>query len=166
MKLPNYIVKAAKCDVNYSSVFTQQVSELAQRLGKELGFSIKVDSTMNYRAGQNLSFRYSDKEPYLPADEGAVEIRIYISSKADLFAFYCLDHKRRFIKNNDPSHPVPANNFPIPILKNIEKATNFLIECGYTEVKSDIFNEIIPGTSTELDDLPSTVFQSLFAEIV
>jgi hypothetical protein len=86
-----------------------------------------------------------------------VEIRFYVSSKGPLFAIYLLDVGRTLTQEN---------LLPEEIARQLETARRIFGEQGYTEVPSSLFDTPAPGCTTELDDLPATLFQCLFAEII
>jgi len=161
MTLPEMITAALPRSPDYSNEFTARVKALAQRLEADLNVPLKHDSNMNYRAGQYVSFGASLK----PA-KGAVEVRIYVSSKAPLFGFYVLDKGGTLMEPAKASHPVPENRLPEGIASQLDVCRKRLSDAGYTEVAHSLFDVPAPGCTTELDDLPATVFQALFAEII
>lgn len=161
MTLPEIILSALPRSPDYSNEFTAVVKALAQRLEAELGVPFSHDSNMNYRAGQYVAFKAS-----LRPAKGSVEVRIYVSSKAPLFALYVMDKGGTLMEPAQASHPVPENRLPAEITGQLEVSRNKLRQEGYTEVPRALFDVPAPGCTTELDDLPATVFQCLFAEII
>jgi hypothetical protein len=95
-----------------------------------------------------------------------IEISIYVSSRAKLFCLYCFDGKGRFYKDGPWKHPVPEEAFPPDIRNTLHDCRHILVNLGYDEVKRELFSIPAAGCVTELDDLPATIFQVLFTEIV
>jgi hypothetical protein len=167
MTLPEIITAALLRSPDYSGEFTARVKALAKRLEADLELPLSHDSNMNYRAGQYVSFKANlpQVSPKRHA-KGSVEVRIYISSKGPLFAFYVMDAGGTLMEPEKASHPVPENLLPADITGQLEVCRKRLSQEGYTEVARSLFDVPAPGCTTELDDLPATVFQSLFAEII
>ena len=161
MTLPEIILSALPRSPDYSNEFTARVKALAQRLEADLRVPFSHDSNMNYRAGQYVAFKAS-----LRPAKGSVEARIYVSSKAPLFAFYVMDKGGTLMEPAKASHPVPENRLSAQITGQLEVCRNKLRQEGHTEVPRALFDVPAPGCTTELDDLPATVFQCLFAEII
>ena len=158
---PTSIVSAAlPRPPDYSAEFTARVQALARLLEPALSMPLKHDTNMNYRAGQHLSCRLKLR------GKGAVEIRFYISSKGPLFAIYMLDRGGTLTQLGQLGHPIAENLLPDEIAAPLDGARKILSDQGYTEVPSRLFDTPAPGCTTELDDLPATVFQCLFAEII
>jgi hypothetical protein len=154
MTLPEIITAALPRSPDYSDEFTARVKALAKLLEADLGVPLSHHSNMNYRAGQYVSFKPS------------LEVRIYISSKGPLFAFYVMDRGGTLMELEKASHPVPENLLPAEITSRLEVCRKRLSQEGYTEVAHSLFDVQAPNCTTELDDLPATVFQYLFAEII
>lgn len=155
MTLPEVITAALPRSPDYSNEFTARVKALAQSLAADLDVPLSHDSNMNYRAGQYVAFKAR-----------TVTVRIYLSSKAPLFAFYVLDTSGTLMEPAKASHPVPENRLPAEVLGQLDVCRKRLGQAGYTEVARTLFDAPASGCTTELDDLPATVFQSLFAEII
>jgi len=62
--------------------------------------------------------------------------------------------------------PVPEDLLPREIARQVAGCRSRLLSEGYTEVPRELFDVPAPGCNTELDDLPATVFQCLFTEII
>ena len=158
---PTSIVSAALPQPpDYSAEFTARVQALARLLAPALSMPLKHDTNMNYRAGQHLSCRLKLH------GKGAVEIRFYISSKGPLFAIYVLDIGGTLTQPGQLGHPIAENLLPEEIAGPLDSARTILSDQGYMEVPSSLFDTPAPGCTTELDDLPATLFQCLFAEII
>jgi hypothetical protein len=169
MTLPSTITSVLLRSPDYSAEFTARVKELAKLLETDLGVKISHDANMNYRAGQYLSYeaKYDRRRTlHKGKGKGIIEVRIYISSKAPLFAIYCIDRSLTFVNPTEPHHPVPEEGFPAEIAEQLEVFRARLIQISYKEVERNLFDLNAPGCNTELDDMPATVFQSLFAEII
>jgi hypothetical protein len=161
MTLPEMITAALPRTPDYSGEFTARVKALAERLGADIDVPLSHDSNMNYRAGQYVAFKVR-----LPQVRGSVEVRIYISSKGPLFAFYVMDTGGTLMEAAKASHPVPEDRLPAEIIAQLDVCRKRLSQEGYTEVAPSLFDVPAPDCATELDDLPATVFQALFAEII
>jgi len=159
--LPEVITAALPRSPDYSGEFTAHARALAKRLEGELNVLISHDSNMAYRAGQYVSFEAS-----LRPAKGSVEARIYLSSKAPLFACYVMDKGGTLLAPEKASHPVPENLLPAGVIGQLKTCRERLSQEGYTEVGRSLFDMQAPNCTTELDDLPATVFQCLFAEVI
>lgn len=154
------ISAALRRSPDYSAEFTARVQALARVMEPALGMPLEHDTNMNYRAGQHLSCRLKLHR------KGAVEIRFYVSSKGPVFAIYVLDVGGTLTQPGQLGHPIGENPLPEEIARQLERARRILGDQGYTEVPSSLFDTPAPGCTTELDDLPATLFQYLFAEII
>ena len=161
MTLPEIITAALPRSPDYSAAFTARVKALAKQLEADLGVPLSHDSNMSYRSGQYVAFKAS-----LRPAKGFVEVRIYLSSKAPLFAVYVIDRSGTLMPAGKASHPVPENRLPAEIIGQLDVCRTRLRQEGYTEVAHSLFDVPAPGCTTEMDDLPATVFQYLFAEII
>jgi hypothetical protein len=167
--LQTTIISALTRSPDYSAEFTARVKEVAKLLEADLGVIISHHPDMNYRAGQHLSYeaKYDRRKTlHKGKGKGVIEVRIYISSKALLFAIYCIDRGLTFVQPTGPYHPVPEKRLPAEISEQLEDCRTRLIHMGYKEVERDLFDLNAPGYNTELDNMPATVFQCLFAEII
>jgi hypothetical protein len=165
MTVPDYIRAACQAATDYSPEFSARVSDLARELSRTLETTVTVDADMNYRAGQSLSFKLT-VQPSRAGGKESIEVRVYISSKAPLFGVYILDVKGRFTREGEIGHPVPEDRLPASAREVIERCRRVLTQHGYREVPRDLFDEPVPGCLTEMDGLPASVFQALFAEVV
>jgi hypothetical protein len=165
MTIPDVVRSACEGPIDYSEQFTARVREIAKTLSGTLGLKVSHDADMNYRAGQSLSM-VLQVDPPTGRGKAAIEVRIYISSRAKVFAFYCFDINRKFVGPKERNHPVSPARLPEGPRQVIEKCRKLLREMGYQEVPQEIFDEKAPGCVTELDGLPTTVFSALFAEVV
>jgi hypothetical protein len=122
---------------------------------------------MNYRYGQSLSFICSPPSKHRKGSGlSPIEVRIYVSSRAKLFAVYCLDLKLGYMQPGKRNHPMPLDLMPEDAACHIETCRRVMLTHGYTEVSALIFDEPAPGCFTEMDGLPANTFQALFAEVI
>jgi hypothetical protein len=166
MKIPDFITEALQRPIDYSQNFTQRVSGLAKALSETLGLPVSHDADMNYRAGQNLCFSLQVAAPGAPRRKGTLEIRIYLTSRGPLFAFYCFDPRKLFVAENAAPYPVPFDRLPGAAHQAIERCRQVLAANGWREVEQEWLGAMAPGCLTELDDLPASVFEALFTEII
>jgi len=164
MNLSSYIISAASVPVAYSTEFSERVAALGRELSVVLGLPVRHDADMNYRAGQSLEF---ELQMHSPQRRKAVliEVRVYVSAKAALFGLLCLDRKRGFIRPDQIGDQVSCKILSGESGSAIEKVRQFFIQKGFQEVDEELFQVKVPGALTELDGLPATVFEALFAEI-
>jgi hypothetical protein len=165
MNLPPYIVDSLQSPTDYSPEFTTKIDNINHEICMEFGILATHDATMDYRASQSLAFNVSGRDPYRLVPDGEIEVRIYVSSRGELFCFYCFDRKGILYREGMWKHPVPLKSFPVGLADWFDKIRNVMNRIGYDEVGEIFFNEPAPGCSTELDGLPATVFQVLFSEI-
>ena len=166
MNIPEAIERALREPANYAPHFTARVAELGQSLQSALRTAVAHDSDMNYRVGQYLSFITPGEKTPRSKKSAPVEVRIYLSSKAKLFAFYCFDSKAAFLPAGGLNHPLPPDLLPDYARHDIAAARALLIDQGLTEVDHSFFSMPAPGCRTEMDDLPANIFEALFAEVV
>jgi hypothetical protein len=162
--LPSYVIAAAASPAAYSKEFSEQVAALAKDLSGLLQRPVRHDSDMNYRAGQNLEFDVQAASPRSKSPV-PVQVRVYISGKAPLFGVYCIERRRVFERSELMGDQIPSQVLTGEPASTINKVRQLLAKEGYQEVEEELFPIKVPGALTELDGLPSTVFQALFAEI-
>ena len=112
MNIPEAIERALREPVNYAPGFTARIAELRQLLQSALQTEVVHDSDMNYRAAQNLLFVSGGPSTSSGRKPAPVEVRVYISSKANLFAVYCFDLKAAFVPAGGLNHPLPPDRLP------------------------------------------------------
>lgn len=164
--LPSHITNALKNQIDYSHTFTDKVENLKDSLSSLLHLPIKHASGMDYAPGQFLSFATGGEDINRSHKKYLFEVRIYISSKAPLFAIYIFDKKRSVASSNELDHPIEVSRLPEPAQTLINRAREFFQREGYTEVEHRLFRANAPDCKTQLDDFPASIFEALFAEIV
>jgi hypothetical protein len=163
--IPEHIKKALRMPLNYSHEFSDRVIAIGKILSKYLGTSLLYDGDMNYRAGQSLSFSLLSHPPYKFSERGDIAVGIYFSSRSELFCFFCVDEMKKFVGHDERKFFVSPEKFPDPIQKIIDQCRNILNDIGFIEVENKFLTLNAPDCFTELDELPATIFQVLFAEI-
>jgi hypothetical protein len=163
--LPEFILDALPNPIDHSRDFSVVVIELKQTLEAQLRMVFRLDQDMNYNPAQSLTYTLQgkvdlQKQPY------EFDVRFYLSSKAPLFAVYCFDRDWGMTDRGDVNHPIAQQRLPERVRTWINKAKAVLVGKGWTEVEHAYFYVAAPGCITQLDGLPATVFESLFAEIV
>ena len=164
--LPTYISNALKNQIDYSHAFTAKVEKLKDSLSKLLNLSVKHAVGMDYASAQFLSFTLDGKNINHSHKNYLFEVRIYISSKGPLFAIYIFDEKRSLSNSDELGHPIEVSRLPESAQATINRGREFLQTEGYIEVEHQLFRANAPGCNTQLDDLPASIFEALFAEIV
>ncbi len=146
----------------------QTSNQLAKPLAHLLGLAITYHPKQEYCAGWYYSFQTRIKKTNAsPRSKGSLfEIRIYISSRAPIFTFYCFDHQYFLTKKGKLNHPIPLTELPETLLKPINLARGLLEQHDYQEVHFDWLTQPAPHCLTEIDAQPANVFEVLFAEIV
>lgn len=168
MTLSNQILEALNHAPDYSEQFTARIAALASEISATVSLPVTHDTDMNYRHGQSLSFtsaEYIDRR-HSKQHQSEIEVRIYVSSRGNLFAFYCFDVRHAFIPAGTLNHPMPMNLIPSYTRTKVESCRRLLEQCGYIEIPSSLFKEPAPGCTTNMDDLPANLFEALFAEVV
>ncbi len=162
--LPASLLAALRAPVGHGPGYAAWVLSLRQALQAGLGAEFALDEDMNYNAAQSLActLRGADRE----RRAWTFEVRWYVSSKGPLFAVYCFDAKWRLSGPGGTNHPIDPRRLPAPAQDFIAGARAVLAQRGLEEVGFEYFQQPAPGCLTQLDDLPATVFQSLFAELV
>lgn len=161
--LPDAIQCALRRPADYSPAFSRRMGELARALEVALSTFVAHDADMNYRAGQSLSFISTDS---VESPRHPIEVRIYVSSRADVFAFYCFDVKHAFMPPGTLNHPMPLDLAPTYAQRQLDICRAFMIRQGHAEVSAAHFNIPAPDCVTQIDGLPASVFEALFAEVV
>ncbi len=100
------ISKALKNPIDYIYLFTDQMEVLKEALSLALNTEVKHDADMSYKAGQLLSFLVSEISRNHEIQPYSIEARVYVSSKAKLFAIYCFDLKYSFTSKDSLNHPL------------------------------------------------------------
>lgn len=154
--------KALETNIDYSAEFTSLVEKMGTELSSHLQASVSQDRDMNYKAAQELNvYLTSDFQIAYKLKNSEFWIRIFISSRG-LFASLII--KSRFQHNVWVT--VALNDAPKQVQNMYKKITKFLQDQNYSVLSTDILEEIVPDRYREIDDLPATVFDILFAEEV
>jgi hypothetical protein len=164
-ELPGFISEALAKPVNYADAYARSVLALKEPLEMALRTSLLLDDDMNYNAAQSLSCKLAGKDETL-AKAYEFDVRFYISSKSPLFAIYCFDRKWGMTDRGGVNHPIAQERLPKSVSASIDIAKNLLSERGFREVEHRYFFLPAAGCATQMDDLPASVFECLFAEIV
>lgn len=164
MNLPSYVIAAANVPVAYSQEFSEQVAALGKELSELLGMPVRHDADMNYRAGQSLEFEVQAPSPRRRKPV-PVQVRVYVSGKGPLFGLFCVDGQRIFDRPEQMGDQVPCKVLSGAAGSAVETVRQFFTQKGFQEVDQEFFQIKVPGSLTELDGLPATVFEALFAEI-
>ncbi|WP_244441538.1 MULTISPECIES: hypothetical protein [Rhizobium] len=164
-ELPEFISQALAKPVNYADDYVRSVLALKGRLEAALKASLVLDDDMNYNAAQSLTCKLAGNDEAL-AKVYEFDVRFYISSKSPLFAVYCFDRKWRVTDMGRANHPIAQERLPKSVLASTDIAKNLLSGCGFKEVEHRYFFLLATGCVTQMDGLPATVFECLFAEIV
>lgn len=167
MTLPDSIMTALRQAPDYSAAFTSRVTALAAALALDASIPVSHDADMNYRHGQSLSFISVDPLGHRPMSRsGPIEVRVYVSSCANLYAIYCFDLKQAYMPSGGLNHPISLDLIPEFARRQIEACRRVMNSHGYAEVSPLLFDELAPGCLTDMDGLPANIFQALFAEVV
>ena len=165
-QLPAFVLSALKSPPRYHAQFTEDVAALGQKLSGELGVLVKHETDMNYCVGQSLRFETRVKKPGLGArSKGSLfEIMVFISSKAPVFASYCFDRQGLL---TTASFPWIAPDLLPDSVRDLRTTAHRVLEAaGLREVEFGLLSLPAPNCSTDMDGVPATVFEALFAEII
>lgn len=124
--IPGYIERALNQEEGYSKEFSDQIAKICKILSDQFDFQIHHDGDMNYRAGQSLSFSFLDRPPYTLSKKGYIHIKIFFSSRAELFCFVCIDERKIFTTSSNNEYFVPPESFPEPIQEVLKICRNIL----------------------------------------
>jgi hypothetical protein len=166
VQLPDFVVTALSKPIRDGSKFTDEISSLRNILSSLLQVSIKHETDMNYNSGHSLRFvtRVKKFGSSRNSKGSLFEIMVFVSAKSQLFAIYCFD--RQQLLSHAPFPLIAPNHLPKSILEICERVHHQLKISGFQEVAFEILDLPAPNCVTELDNLPATVFQALFAEII
>lgn len=164
--LPSHITNALTKPIDYSHTFTDKVENLKNSLSSLFHLPIKHDSGMDYASGQFLSFTLDGEDITHSRKKYLFEVRFYISSKGPLFATYIFDQKRSVASDSELGHPIEISRLPESVQTVVNRVREFFQNEGYIEVEHQLFRVNAPDCKTQLDDLPASIFEALFAEIV
>lgn len=163
--LPDFILDAlAKPPGDYRE-FSDVVERIRQALQARMSVEFQLNGDMNYNPGQSLRYELRGTDKQLQK-RYAFGLAFYLSCKAPLFAVYCFDQRWGMTDYGGVGHPIAQERLPEAVRVWIDQAKEVLIAEGWTEVEHRYFREPAPGCLTQLDGLPATVFESLFAELV
>lgn len=163
--LPPFVLDAIAQPIGCVRDYASLVAGLGDALSKASGVAFVLDDDTNYNPAQSLTCKLSGQGAGL-RKRFEFEVRFYISSKAPLFAVYCFDRKWGMVDRGDVNHPIDPARLPEAARASIDKSRAVLATQGLQEVAHAYFFLPAPGCITQLDGLPATVFESLFAEIV
>ncbi|MET3496462.1 hypothetical protein [Variovorax boronicumulans] len=163
--LPPFILDAIAQPVGCVQDHAAWVARLRDALSGDLGMAFLLDDDTNYNPAHSLACKLSGRDEGLKK-RFEFDLRFYISSKAPLFAVYCFDRKWAMVDRGEVNHPIDPARLPEAAKSLIDKARAMFAAQGLQEVAHAYFFLPAPGCATQLDGLPATVFESLFAEIV
>lgn len=162
--IQDIVDRAVKNAPDYSVPFSRKVAALAQRVEDLTGLAVVHGQSMDYCPGQYVGIRLGDDAGRSPRTR--FEARFYISSKADLFFVYLSDALGRTRNHRGNSHPLAVDALPAMARHIVFAVRNLLVENSYREVPYALYDKQAAGCLTQLDGLPATIFEALFAEIV
>lgn len=162
--LPPFILDAIAQPIGCVRDYAGLVAGQGAALSNASGEAFVLDDDMNYNAAQSLTCKLSGQDALLKK-RFEFDVRFYISSKAPLFAVYCFDRKWGMVDRGDVNHPIDPARLPEAVRASIDKGRAVLAAQGLQEVAHAYFLLPAPGCTTQLDGLPATVFEALFAEI-
>jgi hypothetical protein len=163
--IPDYVREALSRSADYSKEFDVRIIAIRDSLSERLKLPIRIDDDMNYNHGQKLYFGLLNRPPFGFDERARIEVRIYISSCSDLFCILCFDRAYKFVKAEESMYSVLPEKFPEAIQSVIKTCRGALLELGFREVENALLDVIAPDCLTELDDIPATIFEALFAEV-
>ena len=155
---------AIKNEPDYSRCFSGKIEMLARSIQKLTGFEAILIQGMDYCPAQYIAIKL--KNHINPSLKMGFEVRFYVSSKASLFFVYIIDEAGRIKNHHGNSHPLPLGVLSEAAQDVIVKIRNFLVENSYQEVTYKFYDKRAVGYMTQMDGLPASIFEALFAEIV
>jgi hypothetical protein len=158
MQLPDFILSALLQPQSHSVEFTEKIRGLGEKLSKALQTPHQLTGS-DYCA--NLCLRFD-------ATSGGAkfEVRVYLSTKAPLYAFYVFGGSKISGANQTRPGFIDIAHASQAVQSWVSLARMELNNFGLREVPQLYFFEPAPNCFTELDGLPADVFQALFAEIL
>jgi hypothetical protein len=165
-RLPDFVLQALNAPRVDGAKFTAHVSAFGQQFSSSLQLSVRHETDMNYCAGQSLRFEVRAAQPdSSPRSLGSLfEVMLFLSSKAPVFAWYCFDRHGVISKAHFPL--LGPNQWPDKVRLMVSRLQPVLVKAGFQEVPFEILAAPAQNYVTDLDGLPATVFEALFAEIV
>jgi hypothetical protein len=158
------IDRAVWNEPDYSACFSRKVEALARGVEELTGLEAVQVGSMDDCPGQYVRIRLVSHAGHSPRMR--FEARFYISSKADVFFVYVNDEVGRVRNHRGHPHPLPAGALPEVAQRVIFKIRRFLVETSCREVPYELYDKEAAGYLTQMDGLPATIFEALFAEIV
>lgn len=155
---------AIKNEPDYSICFFKKIEMLARDIQELTGLEVTLGQSMDYCPAQYIAVRL--KNHINPSLKTGFEVRFYVSSKASLFFVYIIDEAGRIKNHHGNSHPLPLGVLSEAAQDVIVKIRNFLVENSYQEVAYEFYDKRAVGYMTQMDGLPASIFEALFAEIV
>lgn len=155
------IREALRLPVDYSEAFTTKVEGLADRIGEVLGVAPTHETDMNYRAGQLLTVSLDGDAHPLPAEQGGILMRIWVSSRGPVFTILPAVKEGNIVDLKVPSEIQRL----VCGSEAADAVRRLLSEVGLTEVAEDLLSQPVPGHLTEMDGAPATVMEVLFCEL-
>lgn len=155
---------AIKNEPDYSICFSRKIEILSRGIQGLTGLETILGQSMDYCPAQYIAIRL--KNHINPSLKTGFEVRFYVSSKASLFFIYIIDEAGRIKNHHGSSHPLPLGVLSEDAQDVIIKISNFLVENSYQEVNYEFYDKEAVGYLTQMDGLPATIFEALFAEIV
>ncbi|WP_152033928.1 hypothetical protein [Paracidovorax avenae] len=162
--IQNAIDLAIKNEPDYSMRFFGKIEIISRGIQGLTGFEVILGQSMDYCPAQYIAVRL--KNHINPSLKTGFEVRFYFSSKASLFFVYIIDEAGRIKNHHGNSHPLPFGVLSEAAQDVIVKISNFLVENSYQEVTYEFYDKRAVGCMTQMDGLPASIFEALFAEIV
>lgn len=134
--------------IDYSLQFTERVALLGTQLSSLMSSAPKHISDMNYSAGQALEWCY---------EGDGVRLQFWFSSRGPLWAAV------EFVRQSNNAWS-PSLQFDMRASARVAKAATLLLQAGWVFLDAH-HHEPINNMVTELDGVPTTVFQHFFTEM-
>ena len=152
---------AARADV--SDQFTSKVADLCRKLEADSGLKLAHVKEMNYRSSQRLQLCLDASGSPSPPPVAKWLVEFFLSSKAPLFAYRIFERTSEAEESWQPKSPKSDPAEALPLLTRVAEA---LERHDWAFVSASEWGTIAPGCSTEMDGVPATVFEALFAELL
>ena len=148
--------------INYSEEFDQYVIDLVTRSFNPICPYYHIDKDMNYRASQVVRLHLNDDYVSCEYNSSNVtrQLLYYISSKGPFFARVLM---AKTADNLWELLPESLQGFYFCDV--VQKIDDQLCKSHLTLLEGEVLKEIVPGLTTDMDGVPATVFEVMFAEL-
>jgi len=163
---PKAILRNVYKSADYSKSFIARIDRIHEQLVNKISLHIRKRYRQDYSVSSFFTIYLDGNWSATDTVKDATyKIQILISSKGRYYTYICSWSN---ITNDAPKtwRRFDNDNLNINLIEILDDVQVILRGNGYTLVTGPVLQEIVPDLYTDLDSVPATLMDVLFAEIV